>query len=127
MSRDRPQRVAQLIQEELGRLSVRGFKDPRIGFVTFTGVKVSPDLRYATAFYSVMGDDQAKAETAKGLKAAAGYIRRELGQVLQMRYTPEVRFEFDEAIERGDRIERLLREVKAQEGGGGTPPAGGEG
>lgn len=126
MGRDRPQRVAQLIQEELGRLAVRGFKDPRIGFVTFTGVKVSPDLRYATAFYSVMGDEVAKAETAKGLKAAAGFIRHELGQVLQTRYTPEIRFEFDEAIERGERIERLLRIAKAQETGGSSN-AGGEG
>ena len=115
MANDRPQRVGQLIQEELGRLATKGFKDPRIGFLTFTGVKVSPDLREAVVYYSLYGDEQQKKDTARGLEAATGYIKRELGRVLQLRFVPNLRFVFDEAIERGARIEQLLREVRAED------------
>src|SRR5690606_31863747 len=113
MAHDRPQRVGQLIQEELGRLATKGFKDPRIGFITFTGVKVSTDLRQAVVYWSMYGaDDATRRETARGLAAASGYIKRELGRTLHLRHVPELRFVYDEAIDRGDRIERLLREVK---------------
>ena len=116
MAHDRPQRVGQLIQEELGRLVTKGFKDPRIGFITFTGVKVSPDLREAVVYWSMFGADEAQhRETAAGLKAATGYIKRELGQVLGLRFMPNLRFVYDEAIDRGDRIDRLLREVQQEE------------
>ncbi|HEY0840832.1 MAG TPA: 30S ribosome-binding factor RbfA [Vulgatibacter sp.] len=114
MAHDRPQRVAHLIQQELGRLFAKGFRDPRIGeMVTITGVKVPPDLKQATVYYSTMGTAEERKETAKGLAAAAGYMRREIGQAIGLRYTPELRFVFDEAIERGDRIERLLKEALA--------------
>jgi ribosome-binding factor A len=115
MAHDRPQRVGQLIQEELGRLAVRGFKDPRIGFVTFTGVKVSPDLREAWVYWAVHGDERARKSTAEGLAAAAGFVRRHIGQQLQLRHTPEVHFVYDEAIDRGQRVEELLREIKQQD------------
>ncbi|AKU90021.1 Ribosome-binding factor A [Vulgatibacter incomptus] len=105
--------MAHLIQQELGRLFTKGFKDPRItGFVTITGVKLSPDLKQAVVYYSVLGEPSEPKETAAGLKAAVGYIRREVGQTLSLRYTPEIKFIFDEAIERGDRIERLIKEIK---------------
>jgi ribosome-binding factor A len=115
MAHDRPQRVGQLIQEELGRLATRGFKDPRIGFVTFTGVKVSPDLREAWVYWAVHGDDRARQETEAGLRAATGFVKRHLGQELSLRYTPDIRFVYDEAIDRGQRVEELLREIKQQD------------
>lgn len=116
MAHDRPQRVGQLIQEELGRLTTRGFKDPRIGFVTFTGVKVSPDLREAVVYWSTFGADEAqRKEIAAGLKAATGFIKRELGKALTLRHVPDLRFVYDEAIDRGARIDALLREVQAEE------------
>ncbi|WP_373046040.1 30S ribosome-binding factor RbfA [Vulgatibacter sp.] len=116
MAHDRPQRVGQLIQEELGRLVTKGFKDPRIGFVTFTGVKVSPDLRQAVVYWSMFGADEAQRnETAAGLKAATGFMKREIGSALSLRYVPDLRFVYDEAIDRGDRIDRLLRQVKEEE------------
>lgn len=113
MAHDRPQRVGQLIQEELGRLATRGFKDPRIGFITFTGVKVSPDLRQAVVYWSTYGADEAThREIGRGLAAATGFIRRELGKALHLRHVPELRFVYDEAIDRGARIDALLREVR---------------
>lgn len=115
MAHDRPQRVGQLIQEELGRLATKGFKDPRIGFVTFTGVKMSPDLREGVVYWSLFGDEAARKETARGLEAATGFIKREIGKVLGLRFTPNLRFVYDESIDRGDRIDRLLREVKADD------------
>lgn len=125
MSNDRARRVGQAVQEELARLFIKGLKDPRIGFLTITGVKMTPDLRSGTVFYSVMGDEAAKRETAAGLKAAVGYLKRELGRVLKLRHIPDLRFVYDESIDRGARIEELLQEVKKQ----GEAPAedGGDG
>jgi ribosome-binding factor A len=107
---NRPDRVAHLLQHRLADLFARGLKDPRIGFVTITGVKMSPDLREARVYWTVHGSAEARAETARGLDAARGYLRREIGS-LGLRVTPELRFSYDEAIDRGDRIEQLLREV----------------
>jgi ribosome-binding factor A len=115
MASTRLERVAALIQQEIGRMLVRGLKDPRIGFVTITGAKVSPDLREAWVYYAVHGDERSRQETAAGLEAASGYLRRELGKGLTMRTTPKLNFVFDEAIERGDRIERLLKDVREQD------------
>ncbi|QRO00004.1 30S ribosome-binding factor RbfA [Archangium violaceum] len=114
---NRPERVGQEIQAALGRMLTRGeLKDPRIGFITVTGVKVSPDLKVARVFYSMMGTEEERKETQKGLEAAKGYIRREITEAVNLRVSPEVFFTFDESVERGDRIERLLREVKEKEG-----------
>ena len=114
---NRPERVGQEIQAALGRMLTRGeLKDPRIGFITITGVKVSPDLKTARVYYSMMGTEEERKETQKGLEAAKGYIRREITEAVNLRVSPEVFFTFDESLERGDRIERLLREVKDKEG-----------
>lgn len=121
MAHDRPQRVGQLILEELGRLGTRGFKDPRIGFVTFTGVKMSPDLREGIVYWSIFGDEAVKKETARGLDAATGFIKREIGKVLTLRNTPNLRFVYDEAIDRGARIDSLLREVHEEDRARATP------
>lgn len=115
MAHDRPRRVAQLIQEELGRIMLRGFKDERIsGFLTITGVRASPDLKTATIYYSVLGSDEDREATAEGLVAATNFIRREISKNLRLRFTPNLRFVYDEAIERGDRIERLLKEARGE-------------
>jgi ribosome-binding factor A len=114
MAHDRPQRVGQLIQEELGKLAARGFKDPRIGFITFTGVKVSPDLREAWIYWAVHGDEKAREDTKRGLEAASGFIKRALGQ-LSLRYVPAIHFAYDESIDRGERVEKLLRDIKKED------------
>jgi len=107
---NRPERVAHLLQQRLAELFARGLKDPRLGLVTITGVKMSPDLREARVYWTVHGDEDVRKATAKGLSAARGYLRHELSS-LRLRVLPDVHFTYDEAIDRGDRIEKLLREV----------------
>ena len=117
MSGNRPERVAQEIQSAVADLLTRGaLKDPRIGFITLTGVKVSPDLSVAQVFYSMIGTDQQKADTQAGLDAAKGYVRREVTKKVKLRVSPEVFFTFDPSLEEGDKIERLLKEVRNKEG-----------
>jgi ribosome-binding factor A len=79
-------------------------------------VKVSPDLRVARVYYSMIGTDEEKLKTQQGLDAAKGYVRREVTSRVQLRVSPEVFFTFDGSLEEGDKIERLLKEVKAKEG-----------
>ena len=109
---NRPERVGQLLQQLLGEVFARGMRDPRIGLVTITGIKMSPDLREARVYYAVHGDEKIRKDTHKGLEAAKGFLRREVGKELGLRLTPELRFTYDEAIDRGDRIDQLLREAK---------------
>jgi ribosome-binding factor A len=114
MSR-RTEQVAEAIKEEVSTLIQRELKDPRLGFVTVTRVEVSPDLKYAKVFFSVLGDDTTKSETLKVLKRASGFLRRELSHILTTRYTPELHFEFDVAMEHGDKIQRLLLQLEQEE------------
>ncbi len=107
----RRERVADEIQKRISDLIRTEIKDPRIGFVTVTGVQVSPDTRAAHIFVSIMGTAEEQKETLKTLKRAAGFLRKELGRYLTIRNTPELWFELDESLERGDRVLRLLREV----------------
>lgn len=96
-----------MLQEEI--------KDPRIGFASVTQVAVSPDLRYAKIFVSVLGDEDAKKDTQAGLENASGYIRRELGRRIALRYVPEISFKIDSSIEHGVHISKLLSEVNKRE------------
>ena len=111
----RPDRVAHLVQQKLAELFARGLKDPRVGLVTITGVKMSPDLREARVYWTVHGETAVREQTGRGIDAARGWLRREVGGTLGLRVVPELRFTYDEAIDRGDRIERLLREVHDQD------------
>ena len=112
---NRPERVGQLVQELLGELFARGMRDPRIGLVTITGVKMSPDLREARVYWAVHGEAEQRKQTAKGLEKAKGFLRCEIALHLKLRVTPELHFKYDEAIDRGARIEQLIREVHEQE------------
>ncbi|MGQ0504803.1 MAG: 30S ribosome-binding factor RbfA [Myxococcaceae bacterium] len=113
----RTERVGQEIQAALGDMLTRGeLHDPRIGFITITGVKVSPDLRVAKVFYSMIGTPEQRAETQLGLEAAKGFVRREVTSRVKLRVSPEIYFSFDESVGEGDKIDRLLREVKEKEG-----------
>ncbi|MCY1043372.1 30S ribosome-binding factor RbfA [Corallococcus sp. bb12-1] len=113
----RPERVGQEIQAAIGALLTRGeLRDPRIGFITITGVKVSPDLRVAKVFYSMMGTDEEKKATQAGLDAAKPFVRRAVTSAVKLRVSPEVFFAFDASVGEGDKIDRLLREVRSKEG-----------
>jgi len=90
-------------------------KDPRLSkLISITEVNVTKDLRYAKVYVSVMGSEEEKANSLEGLKSAAGFIRREIGRRVQLRYTPEIHFELDNSIERGAYITKLINETSAQ-------------
>jgi ribosome-binding factor A len=109
----RSERLGELILAEISGLITRDIKDPRIGFVTFTRVEMSDDLRYAKVFASIIGSPPEKARTLEGLFSATGYIRRHLGRALHLRYTPEITFLLDESLEYGAKIAQLLRQLDA--------------
>jgi ribosome-binding factor A len=109
----RSDRLGDLILEEVSDLMAREIKDPRIGFITFTRVDMSDDLRYAKVYVSVIGSPPEKERTLQGLSSATGYIRRHLGKALHLRYTPEITFLLDESLERGAKIAQLLRQLDA--------------
>jgi len=127
MASNRPERVADAIRDELSQLIAREVHDPGIGFITFTTVKVSPDLQLARAYYTMMGDEQARRDTARALGRATPVLRRQLGQRLRLRRVPELQFFYDESIAHQDRIEQILRDLHEEEAqrsaGSATPDA----
>ncbi len=111
----RPARVAEEFRHELGQVLARGIKDPRVtGFVTITGAKMAPDLKEITVYVSIHADETERERTLEGLRAAAAFLQREVARNLKLRHTPHLRFVYDESVERGDRIERLLKEARTQ-------------
>ena len=117
----RIERVNNLIRQEICRLLQRQVKDPRLGsFITVTDVSTSADFKYAKIFVSHMGSQEARKATLSGLVTASGFLRNELAKRLELRRVPELRFEWDDSIERGDRLLSLIDEVAA----GNTPERG---
>jgi len=112
----RTERLSDLLRDEISRLLLREIKDPRVGFVTVTGVTVSPDLRHARVFVSVLGEEDARQASLLALRSAAGFIQRALFRNLGLRHSPAVSFELDESMEQGERIERVLRRIHEGEG-----------
>lgn len=115
MSSQRAQRVAETIHKEISSLLIKGLKDPRIGFVTITSVDVTSDLRQARVYYTLMASQDDRAETQAGLNSCSSYIRQQLGRQLRLRFVPEILFEYDASFDYGQKIEKLLSEVKAAE------------
>src|SRR5690625_3132930 len=111
MSELRANRVAEQMKKELGEILTMKIKDPRVGFVTVTDVEVTGDLQQATIYISVLGSEKEKQDTLLGLTKAKGFIRSEIGKRIRLRKTPELIFEFDEALEYGNRIESILRDL----------------
>jgi len=104
--------VAGQVQREIMQIIQRELKDPRIGFVSITEVRMSPDLRHARVHLSVLGDEHEQEETLKGLESARGLIRHELGRRLQnLKFSPDLVFEIDPSIEYSVRISQRLREL----------------
>jgi ribosome-binding factor A len=105
----RPERVAEMVLRELSQLLLRDLKDPRLRGVTLTRVKMSDDLRHGRVFFSHLQGHTHAPESIKGFRSAAGFIRRQIGRALHLRYTPELDFEFDPGIENAARVDELLR------------------
>ena len=112
-SSGRPQKLGDLIQRELSELLQRELRDPRVGMITITAVDVSPDFSHAKVLYTTL-DPAHVAEATKGLKRAAGFLRSQLAKRVKLYTTPELRFEYDVSVERGDRLSRLIDSVKKQ-------------
>jgi len=110
----RTSRVADQIQRELAELLQKGLKDPRAGWITLTSVEVTRDYSYAKIYYTVM-DEKTREATAEALQHAAGYLRGELGRRLQIFTTPQLQFVYDESIERGLHMSRLIDSVATKE------------
>jgi ribosome-binding factor A len=113
--------VGDQIRETLSEMLARGaVHDPGIGFLTITRVKVSADLQVARVFYTTLGDEKARRETARALGRATPFIRRQVGSQLQLRRVPELEFRFDESIGHQDRIEQILRDLHEEQARLGT-------
>lgn len=115
MAKIRVGRVGEQIKKELSQLIQTELKDPRIGFLTVTGVEVTNDLSQAKIYLSVLGDEEQKANSLKALEKANGFLRSELGKRIRLRHTPELIFKFDESIAYGSHIEKLLGEIGKNE------------
>jgi ribosome-binding factor A len=107
----RTDRVAEALQELIADLLLREIKDPRIGLITVTGVKVTPDLRHARIFFSCLGDTARRAQSLRGLTSAAGFVRSQVARKLNLRVAPEIVFEFDPSLETAERVARLLKDA----------------
>ncbi|HWP43033.1 MAG TPA: 30S ribosome-binding factor RbfA [Blastocatellia bacterium] len=106
----RPERLAEQIKEEVSLIIAGDVEDPRVGFVTVTDARVSPDLRHAKIYVTVLGDDEQVEESLEALNHASRFIRHQLGAALRIKRTPELHFIYDETVRTAARIEELLSE-----------------
>jgi ribosome-binding factor A len=112
----RIERINNLIRREISELLQRQVKDPRLGtFVAVTEVATSPDLKYAKVFVSYISSQEEKQEILEALTAASGFLRKELNKNLRLRHIPELSFHWDDSIERGDRLLRLIDQVNSED------------
>jgi ribosome-binding factor A len=111
----RKERLGERIKELIGELVLSKTKDPRIGLVTITSVRVAPDYSTAKVYFTVMGDDAARAETRKGLESARNFLKKTLGQELKLRQVPDLRFEYDDALDRAMRIDETIEKIRRVE------------
>jgi ribosome-binding factor A len=112
-STGRAQKLGDLIQRELSELVQRELRDPRVGMITITSVDVSPDFSHAKVFFTTLSRENLDA-AKQGLRRAAGFLRSQLAKRIKLYTTPELRFEYDESVERGDRLSRLIDSTRAK-------------
>lgn len=110
----RPERVANAIRRELCNIIHQDLKDPRIGFTTITKVEVSPDLRNAKIYYSVLGNGKKRKSTEIALENAKGFIKRLIGNRLKLRFMPEISFKIDKSFEYTERIDKILDKISKE-------------
>jgi len=103
-------RVDEAMRVVLSDAISKDLQDPRVGFVTVTGVKTSPDLRHARVYVSVLGDEQSRAASLEGLRSAHGFLQSRLSGALRLKHTPTLTFDYDESVDRGMRISQLINE-----------------
>lgn len=122
----RIEKLQELIKQEMSKMLLKELKDPRIGFVTVTDVEMTGDLREAKIYVSVMGGDDQVKSSLDGLNSALGFIRREIGQRVRLRFTPEISFALDTSLDYGDHIQKLLLQVEGERKNVDNAPTGGD-
>jgi ribosome-binding factor A len=115
MPQRRQERIGEQLHQELMDVLQRRIRDPRLTSITVTAVEVTPDLKQATVFVTSLGDREARREALQNLQRASSFIRRELSQSLNMRFTPDLHFVLDESWQRGARIDQLLDQIHENE------------
>ena len=110
----RHKKVITALKKEIGNIIHDEIKDSRLGFVTVMGVELTPDLRYARVFYSVLGTEEEQKATQKALRSATGFIRRLVGDRIKLKFVPEINFKLDKSIEYSFKIENKLNKLKEQ-------------
>jgi len=127
MSAQRPERVQEALRQEISKIVQNDIKDPRLGFLTITGVEITRDLRYARVFFSVLGENKKKHLALKALNHAKGYIKGLISDRVKLRFMPEIEFRIDESLERTrylyDLMDKLKKERKDEEGNRGDKAA----
>jgi ribosome-binding factor A len=116
MAKLRAERVAELIRQEIANLITKGLKDPRIGFVSVMSVRMSSDLRYANVYVSLFGDERERKSSLVAMRNSAGWVRREVGKAIRLRFTPEIRFFPDDTLEEVYHLEEIFHKLHGQEG-----------
>ena len=121
----RVEKLQELIKQEMSKMLLTDLKDPRIGFVTVTDVEMTGDLREAKIYVSIMGGEEQVKNSLEGLQSALGFIRREIGQRIKIRFTPEISFALDASLDYGDHIQKLLLQVEGDTKNADNAQAGG--
>ncbi len=114
MSSQRAGRVQEAIRQEVSKILHEEIRDPRLGFLTITGVELTNDLRYARIYFSVLGEDKKKRLALKGLNSAKGHIRGLIGDRIKLRYVPDIEFKIDETLARTQHIYDLFEKIKKE-------------
>lgn len=120
----RIEKLQELIKQEVGKMLLYDIKDPRIGFVTVTEVEMTGDLREAKIFVSIMGNDEQIKNSMEGLQSALGFIRREIGKRIRLRFTPEISFAPDKSLDYSEHIQKLLLKIEKERDSVENNPSG---
>ena len=115
MTSARSKKVAEVLRRKISNIIQTELKDPRIGFVTVIRIKLTPDLRQAKIYFSVLGTEEEIEKTAKGLTSATGFIRGLIGDSLKLRYTPELEFVLDKSVEENTHLTQVFDKIKDEE------------
>lgn len=115
MSHNRAEKLAGALRKKISEILQGELRDPRIGIITITEVKVAKDLKYATVYFSVLGGEKEKKSAGIGLDRATGFIKRIIAKEMILRCVPEIKFRFDETFECGQRVNELLEKIKKEE------------
>lgn len=114
--KERVKRVSELLKETIAEIILKEFDNPRLGFITITAVKMTKDLKKAVVFFTCYGDEEKELEAKRILNDSKGYVKERLSNKIVLKYMPDLKFELDEELKKQERIDKLLKELKENEG-----------